>query len=87
MAEDRPDVYEEIGTYSNDDARILLDAFVAAGISYTADVDKKGMENMPPFLAAFGGTFGTGVGIAIRVHVDDLEDAMKIRQRVFKIAP
>jgi hypothetical protein len=36
-------------------------------------------------MAATGGTFGAGVGIAIGVHIDDYDEAMAIRQRVLKI--
>jgi hypothetical protein len=34
-----------------------------------------------------GGSFGAGVGIAIGVHIDDLDAAVAIRQRVLKILP
>jgi hypothetical protein len=82
---ERPDIYEFFGSYSNMDARVLLDAFVAEEIAYTLNVDKLGIRNMSPAQAAYGGTFGAGVGVAIGVHIDDCEEAMEIRQRVLKI--
>ncbi|HVV00543.1 MAG TPA: hypothetical protein VHH88_04220 [Verrucomicrobiae bacterium] len=85
MEEDRPDIYEYLGTYSNEDARLLLDAFLCEEIEYTLDVDKMGIETMSPIQAATGGTFGTGVGMAIGVHIDDCDRAMAIQQRVLKI--
>lgn len=85
--EDRPDIYEYIGTYSNKDARLLLDAFVRGEIEYTLDLHKMALADMSPGQAAFGGTFGTGVGVAIGVHTDDCERAMEIRERVLKIMP
>ena len=87
METDRPDIYECIGTYPNSDARSLLDAFVEAGIRFTLDLDKMGIESMSPVQAAFGGTFGAGVGITIGVHLDDLEKAMRIQEKVMKIVP
>ena len=86
-ADDRPDAYELFGTYPNDDARLLLDAFVSEGVGFTLDVDKMGVANMSAFQAANGGTFGAGVGIAIGVHTEDCDRAMDIRQRVFRIMP
>jgi hypothetical protein len=83
--EDQPDIYEYFGTYSNEDARLLLDAFISADIAYTLDVDKMGLANMSPFRASIGGRFGMGVGIAIGVHTNDCERAMEIRQHVLKI--
>lgn len=83
--EDRPDVYEFFGTYSNEDARLLLDAFVREDVGFTLDADRMGLADMSAFQAANGGTFGAGVGIAIGVHTDDCARAMEIRQRVFKI--
>jgi len=83
--DDRPDIYEYFGTYSNQDARLLLDAFVSGDIHYTLNADKMGIQDISAFQAANGGTFGAGVGIAIGVHVDDCDDAMAIRQRVLKI--
>lgn len=85
--DDRPDVYEYeyIGTYPNGDVRLLLDAFVREGIGFTLNADMMGLAEMPAFQAAYGGTFGTGVGIAIGVHTDDCDRAMDIRQRVLKI--
>jgi hypothetical protein len=85
MHEDRPDVYEYFGTYSNDDARKLLDAFVEAEVAYTLDVDQMGIVTMSAVQAASGGTFGAGVGIAIGIHRDDVERAMALRQKVLKI--
>jgi hypothetical protein len=85
MHEDRPDIYEFFGTYSNEDARLLLDAFVSGDVEYTLSVDRLGIQNLPPVMAATGGTFGAGVGIAIGVHIDDYDEAMAIRQRVLKI--
>ncbi len=82
---DRPDVYEYFGTYSNEDARLLLDAFVSGDVDYTLNVDKMGLADMSAFQAANGGSFGAGVGIAIGVHVDDGAKAMEIRQHVLKI--
>ena len=82
---DRPDVYEFFGTYSNEDARLLLDAFISDDIDYTLDVDKMGIQNMSAIQAAYGGTFGAGVGMAIGVHFDSCDEAMVIRQRVLKI--
>lgn len=87
MADDRPDIYEYIGTYLNGDARTLLDAFVNAEIEYTINIDMMGIENMSAARAALGGTFGAGAGIAIGVHIDDLDEAMSIRDRVLKILP
>lgn len=83
--DDRPDIYEYFGTYSNQDARLLLDAFVSGDIDYTLNADKMATQDMSAFQAANGGRFGAGVGIAIGVHVDDCDDAMAIRQRVLKI--
>jgi len=85
MHEDRPDIYKCIGTYSNKDARLLLDAFAAEEIDFTLDVNKMGIQNMPALQAASGGTFGTGVGIAIGVHADDCDKAVAIRQRILKV--
>jgi hypothetical protein len=83
----RPDIYEFFGTYSNEDARLLLDAFVSDDIDYTFDLDKMGIQDISAFQAANGGTFGAGVGIAIGVHIDDCDQASAIRQRVLKIMP
>jgi hypothetical protein len=77
--EDHPDIYEYFGMYSPKDARVLLDAFVSGEIEYTLDMHKM---DLSPGQAAFGGTFGTGVGVAIGVHMDDFERAMEILQRV-----
>jgi hypothetical protein len=85
--EDRPDIYEYFGMYSNKDARLLLDAFVSGEIEYTLDLHKMALADLSPGQAAFGGTFGTGVGVAIGVHTDDCERAMEILQRVLKIMP
>lgn len=85
--DDRPDIYEFFGTYANADARLLLDAFVLEDIGFTLDLNKIGLSDLPPPLAAAGGTFGAGVGIAIGVHFDDYDRAMEIRQRVLKILP
>jgi hypothetical protein len=85
--EDQPDIYEYFGTYSNEDARLLLDTFIGAEIDYTLDVDKMGLANMSPFRASIGGRFGMGVGIAIGVHTNDCDRAMEIRQHVLKIIP
>jgi len=87
MKENRPDVYEYFGTYPNDDARRLLDAFVGSEIDFTLNGDEMGIQNMSAIQAASGGTCGRGAGIAISVHVDDLERSMAIRQRVLKILP
>jgi hypothetical protein len=83
--DDRPDIYEFFGTYSNEEARLLLDAFVNEGVGFSLDMDKMGIADMAAFQAADGGTFGAGVGVAIGVHTDDCDRAMEIRQRVFKI--
>jgi len=83
--DDHPDIYEFLGTYPNEDARLLLDAFVSEDVRFTLDTDKMGVADMSAFQAANGGTFGAGVGIAIGVHTDDCERAMEMRQRVFKI--
>ena len=85
MSEDRPDIFYFFGTYPNDDARRLLDAFVSGGIEYTLHTDRMGIRNMSPGQAATGGTFGSGAGIAIGVHIYDVEEAMAIRLRVLKI--
>jgi len=85
--DDHPDIYEFFGTYPNEDARLLLDAFVSEDVRFTLDVDKMGVADMSAFQAANGGTFGAGVGIAIGVHTDDCDRAMEIRQRVLKITP
>ena len=84
---ERPDIYEYFGTYSNSDARLLLDAFVKEGIAYTLNVDTMGIQNQSALYAANGGPFGRGAGIAIGVHVDDCDEAMTIRDRVLKIIP
>jgi hypothetical protein len=83
--DDRPDIYEYFGMYSNKDARLLLNAFVSGDIDCTLDAHKMALADMSPGQAAFGGTFGTGVGVAIGVHTDDCERAMENRQRVLKI--
>ena len=85
--EDRPDIYKYFGTYPNFDARRLLDAFVREDIDFTLDTGKMGLADIPAVRAAYGGTFGTGVGIAIGVHIDDCAKALEIRQRVLKIMP
>jgi len=85
--DDRPDIYEYLGMYSNKDAQLLLDAFVSNDIEYTLDVHRMALADMSPVQAATGGTFGTGVGIAIGVHIDDCERAMEIQQRILKIVP
>ena len=85
--DDCPDIYEFFGTYPNEDARSLLDAFVSEDVAFTLDADKMGLADMSAFQAANGGTFGAGVGIAIGVHADDCDRAMEIRQRVLKIMP
>ena len=82
---ERPDVYEYFGTYSNEEARLLLEAFVSGGVDYTLTVDRMGLVNMSAFQAANGGTFGAGVGIAIGVYADDCGKAIESRQRVLKI--
>ena len=87
MDEDSLDIYEYFGTYQNEDARLLLDAFVDADIAYTLNLDKMAMQDMSAAQAITGGTFGTGVGIAIGVHIDDCDEAMAIRDRVLKILP
>lgn len=84
---DRPDIFEFFGTYPNSDARVLLDAFVQEGVEFTLNGDKMGAAGMTAAQAAHGGTFGAGVGIAIGVQVEDIERAMEIRQRVFRIFP
>ena len=85
--DNRPDIYEFFGIYPNEDAQLLLDAFVSEDVGFTLDVDKMGVADMSAFQAANGGTFGAGVGVAIGVHTDDCDRAMEIRQRVFKILP
>jgi len=85
MSEHHPDLYEFFGTYPNDDARLLLDAFVKEEIDFTLDVDKMGLADMSALQAANGGTFGAGVGIAIGVHTEDCDKAMEVRLRVLKI--
>jgi len=84
---DRPDIYQYFGTYSNADTRLLLDAFVSGNIDYTLYLNERGIQDMPTIQAASGGTFERGGGIAIGVHVDDCDEATKIRQRVLKIVP
>jgi hypothetical protein len=82
---ERPDIYDYLGTYSNEDARLLLDAFISAGIDYTLNVNEMGVRDLSALQASQGGTFGAGIGIAIGVHTDDCQKAMMIRQRVLKI--
>src|SRR5688572_14724003 len=43
---DRPDIYEFFGTYRNEDARLLLDAFVSEDVEFTLDADKMGVADM-----------------------------------------
>ena len=85
--DDRPDIFEFFGAYPNEDARLLLDAFVNEDVGFTLDADKMGLANMSAFQAANGGTFGAGVGVAIGVHTEDCDRAMEIRQRVLRIMP
>jgi hypothetical protein len=85
--DDRPDIYEYFGVYSNKDARLLLDAFVSGEIEFTLDMHKMALADLSPAQAVLGGTFGTGVGVAIGVHTDDYERAIEIRQRVLKFMP
>jgi hypothetical protein len=85
--DDRPDIYEYFGVYSNKDARLLLDAFVSGEIEFTLNVHKRALVDMLCGQAAFGGTFGTGVGVAIGVHTDDCKRALEIEERVLKIMP
>jgi hypothetical protein len=87
MENERADIYEYIGFYENHDARRLLDAFVERGIEFTLDINQMGIETMSAVSAAHGGTFGAGVGLAIGVQVDDLEEALVIREKVLKILP
>ena len=49
------------------------------------NVDEMRLAEMSAFQEAYGGTFGTGVGIDIGVRADDCEKAVEIRQRIFKI--
>jgi hypothetical protein len=85
--DDRPDIYEYFGVYSNKDARVLLDAFVSGEIEFTLNVHKMALADMLCGQAAFGGTFGTGVGVAIGVHIDDCKRALEIEERVLKFMP
>lgn len=79
------DVYEVFGTYPNDDARRLLDAFVANEIDFTLNAEEMGLRNLSAGLAVYGGNFGNSAGITIGVQIDDWERAMVLRQRVLKI--
>lgn len=85
MTEDSEEIYEYIGTYPNSDARVLLGAFEQRGIRFDVNVDETQIKGMNPVQARFGGQFGQGSGVAIAVHVDDVEEAIRIRQSVFKI--
>lgn len=85
MTQEAKETYEYIGTYPNSDARVLLDAFEKRGIRFDVNVDAAQLKGMNPVQARFGGQFGQGSGLAIAVHTDDVEDAIRIRQSVFKI--
>lgn len=60
---------------------------IAEEIEFTLDPARMGIQDMSAVIAANGGTFGAGVGIAIGVHVWDCDRAMEIRQRALKILP
>ena len=85
MTENTNDRYEYFGIYPNFDAKLILDAFVKNNINFDIHVDDSQIREMHPLQAAYGGTFGQGVGIAVLVHVDDIDEAMRIQQQVLKI--
>jgi hypothetical protein len=74
-----------LGILSNSDAKTLLEAFDQSGIRYEASVDDSKIRKMNVVIAANGGTTGTGSGITISVHEDDLEKADAIQQKVFNL--
>ena len=71
--------YVDFGTYSPYEARQLLDAFVENGIRFDVSV-----ANQPP-LASMTGRFGVDAGVSIAIHMDDSENAVQLRNRVFKV--
>lgn len=83
--DDAKDAYEHIGTYSNSDAKTLLDAFAKHGIRFDVAVDASRLKAMTAAEAYTGGTFGQGTSVAIAVHADDAEETGRILQRIFKI--
>ena len=85
MTDKSDDQYENFGVYPNCDAKLILDAFVANNISFDIHIDDSEIKKMSPVRAAYGGTYGQGVGIAISVHVNDINKAMIIQRQALKI--
>jgi hypothetical protein len=81
MNGDSPDVYECLGTYPPYDARLVLEAFLDAGVRYALDPGKSEGDQA----VVFGASYGGACGVTIGVHKEDLERAISIRNRVLKI--
>jgi hypothetical protein len=81
MNNDSPDLYECLGTYPPYDARVVLEAFLDAGVRCSLDPGKNTGDQATAFGASYGGTSGVTIG----VHTEDLERAISIRNRVLKI--
>ena len=84
MTNSPQEAYEYFGTYPNADAKALLDAFEEKGIRFDVAVDTAQLKGLTPLQASLGGTFGNSSGLAISVHSDDVDEAVRIRQRVLE---
>ena len=84
MTHNAQDAYEYFGTHENPDAKAILDAFEKRGIWFDVALDDSQIKKMNAVVAGYGGTFGHGTGLAIVVHADDMEKAIRIRQSVLK---
>ena len=85
MSDQDSEKYEHFGTYQNWEAKQLLNAFDQENIRFDFAEDAREMKNAGKFMAQSGGTFGAGVGLAIYVHPQDVERAVAVRGRIFKI--
>ena len=84
MNEQSHDNYESIGTYTNSDARVLLDAYEHEKVRFLVAVDDSLLKGMDPVTARFG-RYGQGTGVAISVLKEDREKAFRICHNVLKI--
>jgi len=74
-----------LGTFSTQDARLLLDALVAEDIPFSVEENSDAMRNMGVFAAANGGLCGHGCGVSICVKTEDEAKVSEIRSQVLKI--
>ena len=85
MQDEPKEEFEYFGTYPNWDAEPLLEAFEKNDIRFECAVDASHLKAMNPLAGQHGGSFGNSAGIAIAVHIEDVDRAVEIRQKVFKI--